>query len=56
MWVTMRATPQHESVVCESCGTTPSQSPGQGWKRKGTNPTTWRHLCPACAVPEGGKS
>jgi hypothetical protein len=48
-WVVMRGTPRHESVVCEECGTTPVQVPGVGWRRKGTNPATWRHLCPLCA-------
>jgi hypothetical protein len=49
-WVSLLATPRHRSVVCEDCEVTPQNAPGPGWRRKGTNPATWKHLCPNCVA------
>jgi len=49
-WVKMFSTPRHKSVVCMTCQTTPCQAPGEGWMRSGTNPKTWKHLCPTCSA------
>ncbi len=49
VWVSLKATPRHPSVECARCRATPTQAPGPGWLRCGTNPQTWQHLCPGCA-------
>ena len=49
-WVMLRGRPLHWSVVCEDCGATPERLPVAGWYRQGTDPATWRHLCPRCAA------
>jgi len=49
-WVTLYATPRHRSVVCRRCQTTPPETPGAGWRRCGTDPQSWQHLCPTCAA------
>jgi hypothetical protein len=48
VWVAMRATPLHKSVVCARCGVRPQEQPGAGWHRAGLDPKTWKHLCPVC--------